>query len=168
MFLHHVLGIEFSKAGRVLLDDTEKQAKRAEVMEEFRNDGSLCGCNSVLASHAVRSGQPAATQARSSSGRQNAACPKRMARGILPMVSHIRQVRVEMLHSAAAWGARSRRSIDSAPQHDRQPLVGQILSVVTDISPIRQKVGRFDSGKVGTRTDRVVCLFLYLPGRRSN
>jgi len=127
MFLHHVLRIEFSKAGRVLLDDTEKQAKRAEVMEEFWNDGSLYGGNSILASHAVRSGQPAATQARSSSGRQNAECPKRMARGILPMESHIRQVRAEVLHSIAASGARSRRSIDSVPQHDRQPLVGQML-----------------------------------------
>lgn len=56
-----------------------------------------------------RSGQPAATQARSSSSRQNTARPIRTGWGTLPVASQARQVRKETLHSRAASAARSRR-----------------------------------------------------------
>ena len=53
-------------------------------------------------SHSLRRGQPASTQARSSSTLQRAERPMWTGCGIRPAASHVRQVRSEMSHIAAA------------------------------------------------------------------
>ena len=50
----------------------------------------------------TRSGQPAATQAFNSAGRQNTLRPMWIGRGILPLISQARHVRVDAQHRAAA------------------------------------------------------------------
>jgi hypothetical protein len=93
----------------VWLDTHELQAKCWCVSQDFpwnpvqhyrRSDDCRI-------SHCSRRGHRAWIHARSSSARHRVARPMRTGLGILPAVSQRRQARVDVLHSAAASGARS-------------------------------------------------------------
>ena len=91
----------------------ELQAKLLSILADFRRNpwiGYHTSHNCIMF-HSFRRGQPAATQARSSSDRHKVERPMRMGWGILPAASHIRNVRTDVLSSTAAWGARSRKGL---------------------------------------------------------
>jgi hypothetical protein len=169
VFLHHVLGdSDFGTKQDECCSTTRKgKAGVRRYSQILWGNGSSTGHDSCMASHVIRSGQPAVTQAFSSSGRQNTLRPMRIGRGVFPVESQVRQVRIEMLQSAAAFGARRRSGVSDSVLDGRQTPLGTMLSVGAAILPIRWLVVRFDMDKHKPRTDRVL-LFLELPGRRPN
>ena len=103
------------------LDTHELQAKLLSILADFRWNPWIGyhASHDCIMFHSFRRGQPAATQARSSSARHKVERPMRMGCGILPAASHIRHVRVETAHVTAAAGARSSRGGDGSSPSGR-------------------------------------------------
>jgi hypothetical protein len=122
----------------VWLNTKELQAKPPTIPVHFpwnRGIGSGHDCKS---SHSWRRGQPAATQALSSSTRHRVDRPMRIGCGILPAASQVRQVRVETAHRTAAAGARSKRGIGRSclPVVSEMSIGVAVLSMATEYLPI--------------------------------
>jgi hypothetical protein len=97
-----------------------------------------------MASQVTRSGQPAATQALNSSGRQKTLRPMWIGRGILPVVFQVRHVRTDVFNSAATSGAHSRRCVDVLLLHSRQGAGGLLFSMAVGISLVLRMAFWFD------------------------
>jgi hypothetical protein len=99
----------------VWLNTPELQAMLRPISADFWRNHSIAYWTShvCMGSQSVRFGQPAATQARSSSGRHSVVLPKRIGLGILPVASHMRKVRTDTLRIAAASAAVSSSGCDT-------------------------------------------------------
>lgn len=109
MFLRNVLGLDLEpKQKECGSTGPRLKAGARKSRQDSGRDGSCRPSHSGAVCHVSRSGQPAETHARTSSGRQKTARPIRMGRGMRHEQSHERQVRVEMPQIAATSGARRR------------------------------------------------------------
>ena len=103
------------KGATVWLDTRELQAKALRIPTDSRRNPSIgySISHDCRSSHSFRRGQPAVTQARSSSVRHNVERPIRTGWGILPAASHVRHVRSDLPHIGPACFAVTRKCCDT-------------------------------------------------------